>query len=477
MPYEPFVDALRALVAGCPADELRDFVGGEGTDLIPLVPAVAERLALGRPDDDDDETETGRYRMFEAVRAVLTRVSLAVPLLLVLDDLQWARKPTLLLLRHVVQVASPGLLAIGIFRDTDLDRTSSLAGILADLRRDRHVERVQLGGLSESEVNEFVEIAAGHAFDASIVELAKPCTSRPRATRSSSDSSCATRPVRCARPARRPLVDEPSSTGARHPRRGAGADRPTLSRLSPVANDVLGVASVIGRSFDTTMLAAASGVEQDDVLDAGGRGGGPSHRAGAGPRRPLHVRPRWCVRRCIASCRPAGACACTVVSDSSSRRGAGDDSQRWAELARHFSEAASLGEVDRAVRYGTLAEVEPAGLAFEDAAAHYEGALGALELLDEPDRALRADVKLGLGNALRRAATIGSDRSSSTSCRRLGHWATGASSRGLCSASRAATRAPPIPSTTRSSPCWRRRSPTAAEAACWPSCSARWRWS
>ena len=75
------------------------------------------------------------------------------------------------------------------------------------------------------------------------------------------------------------------------------------------------------------------------------------------------------------------------MSDSSSRRGAGDDSQRWAELARHFSEAASLGEVDRAVRYGTLAEVEPAGLAFEEAAAHYEGALGALELLDEPDRA------------------------------------------------------------------------------------------
>ena len=27
VPYQPFVDALRALVAGCPADELRDFVG------------------------------------------------------------------------------------------------------------------------------------------------------------------------------------------------------------------------------------------------------------------------------------------------------------------------------------------------------------------------------------------------------------------------------------------------------------------
>ena len=85
-------------------------------------------------------------------------------------------------------------------------------------------------------------------------------------------------------------------------------------------------------------------------------------------------------------------------------RGAGNDSRRWAELAGHFSEAASLGEVDRAVHYGKLAGGRArAGLAFEEAAAHYESALGALELLDEPDHAARADVQLALGNALRRA--------------------------------------------------------------------------
>jgi hypothetical protein len=56
------------------------------------------------------------------------------------------------------------------------------------------------------------------------------------------------------------------------------------------------------------------------------------------------------------------------------------------------------------VHYGRLAGGRArAGLAFEEAAAHYEAAINALELVDEPDRELRADLKLALGNALRRA--------------------------------------------------------------------------
>ena len=71
---------------------------------------------------------------------------------------------------------------------------------------------------------------------------------------------------------------------------------------------------------------------------------------------------------------------------------------------RHFSEAASLGEVDRAVRYGTLAGVEPAGLAFEEPP--ITKAPSSIELLDEPDRpASRREARAR--QRLRRAATIG----------------------------------------------------------------------
>jgi hypothetical protein len=85
-------------------------------------------------------------------------------------------------------------------------------------------------------------------------------------------------------------------------------------------------------------------------------------------------------------------------------RGTNGSESRLVELAHHFLEAAGLGEVERAVRYGRLAgNAARSGLAFEQAAGRYEGALGALELLDEPDPALRAGLKLALGDVLRRA--------------------------------------------------------------------------
>lgn len=52
------------------------------------------------------EDETLRYRLFEAVVALINRAGRRWPLLLVLDDLHWADKPTLLLLRHLLATRS-----------------------------------------------------------------------------------------------------------------------------------------------------------------------------------------------------------------------------------------------------------------------------------------------------------------------------------------------------------------------------------
>src|SRR5205807_2291585 len=82
------------------------------------------------------------------------------------DDIHWAAKPTLLLLRHLVR--SEGevpLLIVGTYRDTELGRGHPLAEVLADLRREPGVERVALIGLTEGEVGAFVEAAAGQPLD------------------------------------------------------------------------------------------------------------------------------------------------------------------------------------------------------------------------------------------------------------------------------------------------------------------------
>ncbi|HEY2303875.1 MAG TPA: AAA family ATPase [Acidimicrobiales bacterium] len=406
--YQPFVEALLPYVSGCPIEELRDQVGTDGADLARLLPVLSDRLALGGQGEDEDGPETGRYRMFEAINALLSRLSTVTPVLLVLDDLQWAAKPTLLLVRQLIRSAERRrLLVVGTFRDTDLDRTHPLAGMMADLRREQQVERLDLDGLDQTEVSEFVETAAGHSLDASIAAVAEAIYVETEGN-----------PFFVGQ-----LLRHLTESGALVQRNGVWATtRPLgdlgipegvreligrrLSRLSPAANTVMGAASVIGRQFDTALLEAVSGVAQDEVLDALE----VAERARLIARVPgrldrftfVHTLVRTTLydelptTRRLRLHRRAGL--------ELEARGVTGSESRLVELAHHFLEAAGLGEVERAVRYGRLAgNAARSGLAFEQAAGHYEGALGALELLDEPDRALRAGLKLALGDVLRRA--------------------------------------------------------------------------
>src|SRR5205807_10274255 len=120
------------------------------------------------------DPQTERYRLFDAVVAWLAAASAEEPVLLVLDDLQWTAKPTLLLLRHVVR--SPALrrvLILGTYRDSELGHDHPLVEVLADFRRQRDVERLSLAGLDSSGVAAYMEQAAGRALDDEDLLLAR----------------------------------------------------------------------------------------------------------------------------------------------------------------------------------------------------------------------------------------------------------------------------------------------------------------
>src|SRR5207248_3184071 len=101
-----------------------------------LVPQVAALLpdspTAARADPDSE-----RYALFDAVTQLLVTASLEAPVLLVLDDLHWAGKTTLTLLRHVLRSAGAArLLVVCTYRDTELSRSHPLAATIADLRGD-----------------------------------------------------------------------------------------------------------------------------------------------------------------------------------------------------------------------------------------------------------------------------------------------------------------------------------------------------
>jgi predicted ATPase len=148
VPYQPFVGALRAYLDNFAPDEIARRAGVTAAELGQHSEELGALLpGMGEPTSGEAETE--RFLLFEAIRGLLERASKETPLLLVLDDLHWAARPTLQLLRHVLRSpeAMP-MMVVGTFRDTELHGTPALADTLADLRRDPDIDRISLRGLA-----------------------------------------------------------------------------------------------------------------------------------------------------------------------------------------------------------------------------------------------------------------------------------------------------------------------------------------
>src|SRR5262245_50732790 len=149
VPYQPFVEALNWYARVCPEAELRAQLAaiGGGGELGQMIPELMRRIT-DLPVPQPMNPEGQRYRLFEAVAGLLAQASASRPIVVILDDLHWADKPTLLMLRHVVRSSDPArLCVVGTYRESELARTHPLAEMLVDLRREPMVTRISLRGL------------------------------------------------------------------------------------------------------------------------------------------------------------------------------------------------------------------------------------------------------------------------------------------------------------------------------------------
>ncbi len=154
---QPFRSALAACVAHAPESLLNEHVTQCGGELLRICPTLSARVAtMPAPTDSDDATE--RFLAFEAAADLLGRIARTRPLVLMLDDLQWAEPTALLLLRHLARAlaGSPVLLVLSS-RDAGLQPSDALRLALADLDRGE-MRRLALEGL---DVNELDVLVAG----------------------------------------------------------------------------------------------------------------------------------------------------------------------------------------------------------------------------------------------------------------------------------------------------------------------------
>jgi tetratricopeptide (TPR) repeat protein len=410
VPYQPFVEALRHFVDHTESAALSERLGRYGGELVRLVPELAERVA-GLPSPLQSDPETERYRLFDAVGAWLTAASAEERTLVVLDDLQWAAKPTLLLLRHVAR--SPGLehvLIVGIYRDSEIGHEHPLGDLLADLRRDGEAGRVLLTGFDPSGVAAYMEEAAGHPLNDEDLEVA-------RAIHEETEGN----PFFV-----REVLRHLAETGAFERRKGRWVTRRRiaelgipegvrdvvgrrLSRLSGDTNEVLRVAAVAGAEFEWRVVERAGGVG-DDVLVASLEEATSARlvtESSAFRYRFAHALLRATLYDSISPARKATLHEQLAEAIESIHGRALED--HLPALAYHWarapvSEAGTDKAVDFTVRAGDRAL---ALLAYDEAARYYGQALEMLDPARPSSEGRRCDLVVSLGDAQRRAGDPG----------------------------------------------------------------------
>lgn len=399
-PYQPFVEILEQYGASCPRDRLEEQLNrlhaGELTKLVPRFEEAFPELAAGTSGDPVGE----RQRLFDAVSTLLSLAAENMPLVVVLEDLHWADRPTLRMLRHVIRAPGPGgPFLLACYRTTDLQPDSALAELLADTRISALCARLYLRGLSESALSELVSAIVGSPPSATL------STSFHRATngnplfaaavaRQLQDLGADTAAPPGGGPAPDALIE---AAGIPDTAREAIGRR--LSRLSARAQDLLAAAAVIGPEFSLDLLESMSELEPLALIEALEE----AIAAGLVEEQPTIAG---------ASCTFAHSLVRAAIyertdperaqhlhllaADGLEHLYAARLEEHLPELAHHFLSAGALARgraADYAARAGARAFEQ---LAYEAAARQYEAALRSLGP-DERRRAL--DLRLALAEA------------------------------------------------------------------------------
>jgi DNA-binding winged helix-turn-helix (wHTH) protein len=427
-PYWPWVQVLRALISASDDEQLAEEMGAGAADVASIVPELAARLDV-QPPEAFDHAEQSRFRLFESIAGYLQRIARRTPLLIVLDNLHWAGRPSLLLLEFLAQSLLDGpVLFVGTYRGSEVSRQHPLFDMLGSLNRDSRFIRLHLRGLSPQDLRDYLGRIMGAPPPAGLVDAIHQQTEgNPFFMAEVVRLLLAEGVVVPGRrgieaPPGRPLV-------IRIPEGISEVIGKRLNHLSKECNGVLSAAAVIGRGFSFRVLRALVR-ELDDgalqrVLDEAENAGVIEHEANAPQRyRFNHALIRETLYDEQSASRRAQCHA--AIGDVIERLHRADPGPYLPVLAHHFSEAARSGHNAKALEYNTRAAAKAESLlAYEEAAGYYQTALEMLELEDDVDEQRMCALQLAVARSMSKAGRIGDTldwlRNAAGLARRIGH--------------------------------------------------------
>ena len=250
--YWPWTQALRTYAREVDTDALAAQLGAGAAEIAQFVPELRDGFP-GLPAPSPVEPEGARFRLFEAVTSFIHNAAEQRPLVLVLDDLHAADEPSILLLRFVArELSSTRGLVLAAYRNVDPVLQRPLTEMVDDVTREPVTRRLELSGLSESEVAEYVQLSAPEIDSG---EAAGALYGRTEGNPLFVGEIVRLLSLETAEP-----VEVPRSVGHVIARR--------LAHLSDEARRALLLASVLGREFSFDVLVRLASMDDEQLLAA-----------------------------------------------------------------------------------------------------------------------------------------------------------------------------------------------------------------
>ncbi len=381
-PFRIWSGLLRSAMRQAGDIDPAEIVGGDGPTLARILPELVRSMELPAPGPAGD-LESERRALFGAVMRMIGRLTARRPLLIVLDDLHWADRSTLMLLASLAGDNPPGgVLALGIYRDNELPADSLLPETLTNLQRRLPTLKLEVEALDTEDVGELV---AGRLDRGLAPALHDQTGGNPFLIEQ--------------------LVRHLNETGTDDPGDAPAEVRQIITqrvgRLPEGGPELLRRAALIGRDFDLQILMATTSLDEDgaiDLLDSAVSAGLIDESTTVPGRYSfVHALLRSTLEDELSLTRRA--VVHREIGEAIERQTSSRPERRVGEKAWHFTQAGPA-EADRAIHWAAQAAEQAEGrLAYDEAVDFYAGAI-ATARADEPvDQALLARLLLSQAKA------------------------------------------------------------------------------
>lgn len=264
-PYGLWSEVIRDYLASSTSKDLYKVIGSYPAEVVKVAPELSRRLE-SVPQSLPIDPAHEQTRLFEAISQFITNISRETPLLLILDDLQWADPSSLLLLHYVARsIHRTPLLLVAAYRDANVNPEHPLTPVLTELNRERLSQSIFLKRMSADNVSDIIQQLLEQ--DVVPTEFCKKVYEKTRGNpffleeviRSLKENGIIHREENRWKIAEVSKIEFPESVKS--------VVKARIDRLDGESRNVLTLASFVGNDFSLEAIGVIAGIERRKLLE------------------------------------------------------------------------------------------------------------------------------------------------------------------------------------------------------------------